>query len=116
MADISHKLLRTNTVLDIMYDMYNKVSGRDFHALCTKKLVGEIVLTRWVLLFLVYLDTGHESVTFYMVYLPFHGGGEIFTRRRHASKYDNLTRIVHSNWSRLNMKIIFGRVGDVPKF
>jgi aubergine-like protein len=46
MSDISHKILRTNTVLDQMYDIYNR-NQRGFHEECTKKLVGEIVLTRY---------------------------------------------------------------------
>ena len=45
MADISHKILRTNTVLDTMYDLHNQVRD-NFHDTCTKKLLGEIVLTR----------------------------------------------------------------------
>ena len=47
MADISHKILRSNTVLDVMYEMYN-TGMRDFHGECSKKLIGEIVLTRCV--------------------------------------------------------------------
>ena len=58
MADISHKLLRTNTVLDTMYDLYHKVRGQDFQALCTKKLVGEIVLTRCASLLFHELNCG----------------------------------------------------------
>ncbi|KAK2155427.1 hypothetical protein NP493_2079g00007 [Ridgeia piscesae] len=46
MADISHKILRSNTVLDVMYEMYN-TGMRDFHGECSKKLIGEIVLTRY---------------------------------------------------------------------
>ena len=43
--DISHKILRTDTVYDYMNDVYN--SGRaNFYDAITKGLVGEIVLTR----------------------------------------------------------------------
>lgn len=43
--DISHKILRTDTVYDFMNDIYN--SGKpNFFDLVTKGLVGEIVLTR----------------------------------------------------------------------
>ena len=44
--DISHKILRTDTVYDYMNDNYNR---SDFHSLMTKTLVGEIVLTRYVM-------------------------------------------------------------------
>ncbi|XP_078682113.1 piwi-like protein 1 isoform X3 [Branchiostoma floridae x Branchiostoma belcheri] len=46
MADVSHKILRTDTVLDFLYDLYNKTQ-HSFHENATKKLVGEIVLTRY---------------------------------------------------------------------
>ena len=46
MADISHKIMRMNTVLDVMYEMYNDGRSGDFHGECAKKLIGEIVLTR----------------------------------------------------------------------
>ena len=43
--DISHKILRTDTVYEYMNDIYN--SGKsNFYDLVTKGLVGEIVLTR----------------------------------------------------------------------
>ena len=45
-ADISHKILRSDTVLDIMYDMYNKSGEERFYDDCVKKFVGGIVLTR----------------------------------------------------------------------
>lgn len=44
--DISHKILRTDTVYDYMNDVYNSGRG-NFHDLVTKGLVGEIVLTRY---------------------------------------------------------------------
>ncbi len=43
--DISHKILRTDTVYDYMNDVYMTGKG-DFHDNVTKGLVGEIVLTR----------------------------------------------------------------------
>jgi len=44
--DISHKILRTDTVYDYMNEAY--MSGRgNFHDIVTKGLVGEIVLTRY---------------------------------------------------------------------
>ena len=47
-ADVSHKILRPKKVLDIMYDLYNQMRGAgDFSAVCTKKLVGEIVMTEY---------------------------------------------------------------------
>lgn len=42
-ADISHKILRTDTVLDLFHSLK---SMRDFHTEATKNIVGEIVLTR----------------------------------------------------------------------
>ena len=45
-ADVSHKLLRTDSVLDYLYQLYDESRG-DFHDIATKKLVGEIVLTRY---------------------------------------------------------------------
>ncbi len=45
-ADISHKILRMDTVLDLFYDISQ--SARDVHEACTRSIVGEIVLTRWV--------------------------------------------------------------------
>ncbi|XP_069136145.1 piwi-like protein 1 [Argopecten irradians] len=48
-ADISHKIMRIDTVLDMMYDIYNTNdrSGESFVERCTKKFVGSIVLTRY---------------------------------------------------------------------
>ncbi|XP_032223626.2 piwi-like protein 1 [Nematostella vectensis] len=47
-ADVSHKVLRKQTVLDFLYELYNKMQGRgNFHDEAAKKLVGEIVLTRY---------------------------------------------------------------------
>ncbi|XP_078682107.1 piwi-like protein 1 [Branchiostoma floridae x Branchiostoma belcheri] len=46
MADVSHKIMRTDTVLDLMYDLYGQ-DQRKFYEKATKMLVGEIVLTRY---------------------------------------------------------------------
>lgn len=42
-ADISHKILRTDTVLDVFFELKNEPK---FHDAATRALVGEIVLTR----------------------------------------------------------------------
>nr|BAJ07610.1 piwi [Ephydatia fluviatilis] len=44
--DISHKILRMDTVYDFLNDLYNEDRSR-FREMATKKLVGEIVLTRY---------------------------------------------------------------------
>ena len=41
--DVSHKILRTDTVLDLLYELNQ---GRNFHDQATKALIGEVVLTR----------------------------------------------------------------------
>lgn len=46
-ADVSHKVLRKTTVLDFLYNLFNSRRGGAFHEEATKKLVGEIVLTRY---------------------------------------------------------------------
>ena len=43
-ADISHKILRMDTVLDLFYDLQKK--GRNVMDECYRSIVGEIVLTR----------------------------------------------------------------------
>ena len=50
-ADVSHKVLRQSTVLDYLYELFH--TKKDFHNEATKKVVGQIVLTRywsWVIL------------------------------------------------------------------
>jgi len=50
-ADVSHKILHFQTALDAMYDVYNACRGApNFKELVAKKIIGQIVLTR-------YLDT-----------------------------------------------------------
>ena len=44
-ADIAHKILRSDTVLDILYDMYER-GASSFYDDAFKKFVGSIVLTR----------------------------------------------------------------------
>ena len=46
-CDISHKILRSDTVLDILYEMFQR-SGERFYDDAIKKFVGSIVLTRFV--------------------------------------------------------------------
>ena len=47
-ADISHKIMRTDTVLDFFYEIRNE---RNFTEKAIKTLVGEIVLTRYNLIY-----------------------------------------------------------------
>ena len=47
--DVSHKVLHFQTVLDVMYDVYNSCRGApNFKELAAKKIIGQIVLTRSV--------------------------------------------------------------------
>lgn len=46
-AEVSHKVLRKETVLEFMYDLHSKVRQNQFFDEATKKVVGEIVLTRY---------------------------------------------------------------------
>ncbi|KAJ7309724.1 hypothetical protein JRQ81_007787 [Phrynocephalus forsythii] len=46
-VDVSHKVLRSETVLDFMYSMYERVEEERFREMCAKELVGLIVLTRY---------------------------------------------------------------------
>jgi len=45
-ADVSHKILRSETVLDFMYSLYEQVEERRFRDACAKELIGVIVLTK----------------------------------------------------------------------
>ncbi|XP_019620692.1 PREDICTED: piwi-like protein 1 [Branchiostoma belcheri] len=47
MADVSHKILRSDTVLSFMYELYGQVDPERFYEICSGKLVGEIALTRY---------------------------------------------------------------------
>ncbi|KAG8146354.1 hypothetical protein E2320_012707 [Naja naja] len=46
-TDVSHKVLRSETVLDFMYSLYDQVGEQQFRESCTKELIGVIVLTRY---------------------------------------------------------------------
>ncbi|XP_072372927.1 piwi-like protein 1 isoform X2 [Scyliorhinus torazame] len=46
-ADVSHKILRSETVLDVMYQLYEQFGEHRFQEACSKELVGVIVLTRY---------------------------------------------------------------------
>ncbi|NXD07268.1 PIWL1 protein, partial [Nothocercus nigrocapillus] len=46
-TDVSHKVLRSETVLDFMYNLYNQVEEQRFRDICTKELIGLIVLTKY---------------------------------------------------------------------
>ncbi|XP_054852565.1 piwi-like protein 1 isoform X1 [Eublepharis macularius] len=46
-TDVSHKVLRSETVLDFMYALYEQVEEQRFREICAKELVGLIVLTRY---------------------------------------------------------------------
>ncbi|KAE8634929.1 hypothetical protein XENTR_v10002471 [Xenopus tropicalis] len=45
--DVSHKVLRSETVLDYMYNVNQKVESHKFHDICSKDLIGQIVLTKY---------------------------------------------------------------------
>ena len=45
-ADVSHKVLRQSTVLDYLYELY-ETKKKDFYNEATKRVVGQIVLTRY---------------------------------------------------------------------
>lgn len=48
-ADVSHKVLHFQTVLDAMYEVYNQCrGGPNFKELVAKKIIGQIVLTRYL--------------------------------------------------------------------
>ncbi|XP_033924233.1 piwi-like protein 1 isoform X2 [Melopsittacus undulatus] len=46
-VDVSHKVLRSETVLDFMYSLYYQVEEQRFKDTCAKELIGLIVLTRY---------------------------------------------------------------------
>ncbi|KAM5194696.1 piwi-like protein 1 [Mantella aurantiaca] len=45
--DISHKVLRNETVLDVMYNLQSNVGAHNFQEVCRKELIGQIVLTKY---------------------------------------------------------------------
>ncbi|XP_029016531.1 piwi-like protein 1 [Betta splendens] len=46
-TDVSHKVLRSETVLDFMVNLRQQVGNQRFNDICTKELVGLIVLTKY---------------------------------------------------------------------
>ncbi|NXW49861.1 PIWL1 protein, partial [Nyctiprogne leucopyga] len=46
-TDVSHKVLRSETVLDFMYSLYYQVEEQRFRDTCAKELIGLIVLTKY---------------------------------------------------------------------
>ncbi|NXC19686.1 PIWL1 protein, partial [Corythaeola cristata] len=46
-TDVSHKVLRSETVLDFMYSLYYQVEEERFRDTCAKELIGLIVLTKY---------------------------------------------------------------------
>ncbi|XP_075754569.1 piwi-like protein 1 isoform X2 [Pelodiscus sinensis] len=46
-TDVSHKVLRSETVLDFMYTLYQQVEEQRFRETCAKELIGLIVLTKY---------------------------------------------------------------------
>uniref|UniRef100_S4RYE2 Piwi-like RNA-mediated gene silencing 1 n=1 Tax=Petromyzon marinus TaxID=7757 RepID=S4RYE2_PETMA len=46
-ADVSHKILRNESVLDFMYTLFEQIEERHFHDACQKELVGQVILTRY---------------------------------------------------------------------
>lgn len=46
-ADVNHKILRQQTVLQYLYELHKNYRGNDFHDHSAKKLIGEIVLTHY---------------------------------------------------------------------
>ncbi|XP_073413168.1 piwi-like protein 1 isoform X2 [Dendrobates tinctorius] len=45
--DVSHKVLRSETVLDVMYNLHSKLGAHAFYDVCSKELIGQIVLTKY---------------------------------------------------------------------
>uniref|UniRef100_A0A8C3IPX6 Piwi like RNA-mediated gene silencing 1 n=1 Tax=Chrysemys picta bellii TaxID=8478 RepID=A0A8C3IPX6_CHRPI len=46
-TDVSHKVLRSETVWDFMYNLYKQVEEQRFRETCAKELIGLIVLTKY---------------------------------------------------------------------
>uniref|UniRef100_A0A9R1SGA4 Piwi-like protein 1 n=2 Tax=Cyprinus carpio TaxID=7962 RepID=A0A9R1SGA4_CYPCA len=46
-TDVSHKVLRSETVLDFMYSLRHQCGDQRFPEACTKELVGLIILTKY---------------------------------------------------------------------
>ncbi|NXG80612.1 PIWL1 protein, partial [Baryphthengus martii] len=46
-VDVSHKVLRSETVLDFIYSLYYQVGEERFKEACAKELIGLVVLTKY---------------------------------------------------------------------
>lgn len=46
-TDISHKVLRSETVLDFMFNLYQQTEEHKFQEQVSKELIGLIVLTKY---------------------------------------------------------------------
>ncbi|CAH2225451.1 piwi 4 [Pelobates cultripes] len=46
-ADVSHKVLRNETVLDLMNGLFSRVPHERFTDACEKEVLGQVVLTRY---------------------------------------------------------------------
>ncbi|NXF07779.1 PIWL1 protein, partial [Smithornis capensis] len=46
-ADVSHKILRSETALDLMHSLHSQVGEERFRDSCAKELIGIVVLTRY---------------------------------------------------------------------
>ncbi|CAM5161897.1 unnamed protein product [Eretmochelys imbricata] len=46
-TDVNHKVLRSETVWDFMYNLYKQVEEQRFRETCAKELIGLIVLTKY---------------------------------------------------------------------
>lgn len=71
--DVSFKILRTDTVYDYISNIYAARERGNFMDIATKGLVGEIVLTRWVIqkegFHAKYFYLEEEQCIFYEVHL-----------------------------------------------
>ncbi|XP_056389515.1 piwi-like protein 1 [Hyla sarda] len=45
--DVSHKVLRSETVLNVMHNLHLKIGPHHFFDACSKELIGQIVLTKY---------------------------------------------------------------------
>lgn len=47
-TEISHKLLKTDTVLDFLYELFDRTGGERYYEKATHMLIGATVITRLV--------------------------------------------------------------------
>lgn len=45
-CEMAHKLLRTETVLDFLYDLFHRTRGERYYERATQALIGTTVITR----------------------------------------------------------------------